>query len=402
LNVLSSAERQARHMLESLKENRSFRKLATDPEYKMIMLSASAFFIMSALLHFPGRSGPPLYSDLINVFWYQRPWILTGIPYINYMFEYPPLCGLILWAGAWGSAGSVDLFAIIEFAILFTFTLLMTHVLYLFMEYLGIDHGKQLTYVAFAPSFLIYGVYNFDIVQAALVTFALYLFIAKRRMDSSALALGLSIATKTAPALLVPLFLQDLKGREARVRFLSIVVIVALGMNLPFMLLNFQIWLSGYQFIRNWGLEDTFLVWVFGNSSTWAEAKQVSLILTIVGSLLVYALARKKPLIVRSFLIIGIFILFSYIATPQMNLDLLPFFALVPIIPYTVFLPFEIFNVGIILTWFSFNNSELPGVPQAFALLRQVYLFFILFILWSARTFNIGQKLTLHKKLDLE
>lgn len=366
------------------------RTISIDPEYKMVMLSSCAFFALSALLHFPGRSGPPLYSDIIDAFWYQRPWILTGIPYVSYVFEYPPLCGLILWVGAWASGGNVNLYAAIEFGILFFFMLLLTHVLYKFMEGLGVEHNKQLIYVVFAPSFLIFGVYNFDIVQAALVVLALYMFVQARRVDASALALGLSIATKTAPLLLVPLFLQELKDWNARIRYLSLVVIVGLGMNLPFMLANFQTWLGGYEFIRNWGLEDTFLVWIFGNSSTWGQAKEVSLVLTVVASLTVYVLARRRPLIVRAFLIIGVFILFSYIATPQMNLDLLPFFALVPLVPYSIFLPFEILNVGIILTWFSFSDSNLPGVPQAFALLRQVYLFFILVIVWTSKAFDLG------------
>lgn len=364
--------------------------MSSDPEYKMVILASCSFFVLSALLHFPGRSGPPLYSDIINAFWYQRPWILTGVPYVNYVFEYPPLCGLILWAGAWASGGNVDLFAAVEFGILFFFMLLMTHVLYKFMEGLGLDHNKQLLYVTLAPSFLIFGVYNYDIMQAALVVLALYLFVQARKADASALALGLSIATKTAPLLLVPLFLQELKSWNARIRYLSLVVIVGLGMNVPFMFANFQTWLGGYGFVRNWGLEDTFLVWIFGNSSTWGEAKEISLALTIIASLTVYVLAKNRPLIVRSFLTIGIFILFSYIATPQMNIDLLPFFALVPLIPYSIFLPFEIMNVGIILTWFSFNDSNLPGVPQAFALLRQVYLLFILVVVWTSKALDRG------------
>ena len=66
---------------------------------------------------------------------------------------------------------------------------------------------------------------------------------------------------------------------------------------------------------------------------------------------------------------------------PQMNLDLLPLFALVPMIPLSLFYLFEIADVCIILTWFEFKNSTLPGVPQTFALIRQIYLAVILGIL---------------------
>lgn len=205
------------------------------------------------------------------------------------------------------------------------------------------------------------------------------------------MVLGLAIATKTAPVLLVPIFLQDLKGWGRRIRYLSLATVVSFSLNAPFMILNFQNWLGGYEFIRNWGLEDTFLVWIFGNSSTWAIAKLVSLLLIALASFSVYFIAAKKPLIVRAFLLSGLFILFSYISTPQMNIDLLPFFALVPVIPYSIFIPFEILDAGIIITWFSFQFSNLPGIPQAFALMRQAYLALILIMVANHKTLPLEQ-----------
>ncbi|MHB1908663.1 MAG: hypothetical protein ACYCQJ_07290 [Nitrososphaerales archaeon] len=362
-----------------------------DPEYRMVMIASSSFFLFSALLHFPASGLPPLYSDIVNVFWFQRPYILSGVPYVNYVFEYPPICGLILWLGASASGGNLYIFTLVEFSILFAFMVFLTHVLYKFISALGIDHNRQLLFVAFAPSILIYGAYNFDIVQTALVTFALYLFIVRKRFYYSAVVLGLAIATKTAPVLLVPIFLQDLKGWEKRIRYLSLTTVVAFSLNAPFMILNFQNWLGGYEFIRNWGLEDTFLVWIFGNSSTWTIAKLVSLLLIAFASISVYFVGAKKPLIVRAFLLSGLFILFSYISTPQMNIDLLPFFALVPIVPYSVFIPFEIFDAGIIITWFSFQFSNLPGIPQSFALVRQVYLALILVLVANNKTPTLEQ-----------
>ncbi len=79
---------------------------------------------------------------------------------------------------------------------------------------------------------------------------------------------------------------------------------------------------------------------------------------------------------------LGAFILFSYIATPQMNLDLLPLLAMVPMIPLSLFYLYELADIGIILFWFAFQpNNVTPSVPQAFALLRQIYLATMLVIL---------------------
>jgi hypothetical protein len=89
-------------------------------------------------------------------------------------------------------------------------------------------------------------------------------------------------------------------------------------------------------------------------------------VLVMVSRLVIYFFAARKPLVFRSFISIGAFIIFEYIATPQMNLDLLPSFALVSVIPYTVFLPFEVFNKAIILTWFSLESLANPRIPQGF------------------------------------
>ena len=85
-------------------------------------------------------------------------------------------------------------------------------------------------------------------------------------------------------------------------------------------------------------------------------------------------------------MVLGVFILFSYIATPQMNLDLLPLFSLVPMIPLSLFYLYELSDVGVILFWFAFpSNNTLPSVPQAFALLRQIYLAAIIGIVGFSR-----------------
>ena len=113
-------------------------------------------------------------------------------------------------------------------------------------------------------------------------------------------------------------------------------------------------------------------------------AKDISYALLAISVISIYLLFRSKPLLVRSFMVLSSFILFSYIATPQMNIDLLPLFALVPMIPLTLFYLFEISNVGIIISWFEYANPTWPGIPQLFALIRQIYLAIIIAVLGSS------------------
>ncbi len=361
--------------------------LLNDPQYTSLMLATGVFFLVSILIHFPINNSPEFYSDFLGSFWGRTTpaglrEVVVGIPYVTYMFEYPPICGLILWLGGWTSGGNVYIFSIVEFGILLLIALFMSHFVYQFIGYLGLNRNRQLLYSVFTPSLLFYGAYNFDIVQTLFVVMSLYFFLARKQSKLSAGFLGLAVATKLSPVLLVPLFWQEIRTQRERISYSIIIGAVVAALNVPFMILNFNTWLAGYTFLKNWGLEDSFLVWIFNNQSAWEVAKLISYALIASSALCIYIFFRGKPLLVRSFLVLGSFILFSYIATPQMNLDLLPLFALVPMIPLSLFYLFELSDIGIILFWFAFQpNNTVPSVPQAFALLRQIYLGVILGIL---------------------
>ncbi|MHB8566277.1 MAG: hypothetical protein ACYC7D_00170 [Nitrososphaerales archaeon] len=368
----------------------SLRELFDNPLYSMVMVGAASFFMMSIFIHFPLNNSPMYYSDIVDTFWYQRlsaagvPSAISGIPYITYFFEYPPVCGLILWLGGWASGGNVMIFAAIEFGVLLGFFLLLTHFTYLFLDNLGLGHTRQLIFSVFVPSILFYGAYNYDIVQAFFTIAALYFFIARPKYELSAIFLGLAVATKISPVFLLPLFWQEMRSNSQRIWYTLITGATIAAMNVPFMAAHFSLWLQSYQYLANWGLEDSFLVWIFPEN-VWNVAKELSLALIVISSLSIYLFLNRKPLLVRAFLITGVFLLFSYIATPQLNLDLLPFFSLVPVVPISLFYLFEITDVLIILTWFIYPNPTLPGLSQTFALLRQIYLVFILVLVMLSK-----------------
>ncbi|MGI0091757.1 MAG: hypothetical protein ACREBS_08610 [Nitrososphaerales archaeon] len=357
-----------------------------DPQYTTVMLAAAMFFLISIIIHFPFANSPSYYSDFVDSFWGrtvtpQGPLeVVTGIPYVTYMFEYPPICWLILWLGGWASGGNEAIFCVVEFGVLFVFSVLTAHVVYNFLGHLGLSYNRQLIYSIFAPSLIFYGAYNFDVVQTFFVTLSLYLFIAKSKFKMSALMLGLAIGTKLSPVLLLPILLQEISNDKDRARFTMITGGVVGALNVPFMIANYNLWLQGYVFLKTWGLEDSFLIWIFRDPFSYI-AKDLSYAFLIAAVLSIYVFFRSKPVLVRSFMALSVFILFSYIATPQMNIDLLPLFALVPMIPLTLFYLFEISNAAIILSWFEFPNPTLPGVSQTFALIRQIYLAFIIVIL---------------------
>ena len=167
-----------------------------------MILAAAVFFLISALIDFPFNNSPSDYSDIIDTFWnrttpQQLHEVVVGILYVTYVFEYPPICGLILWLGGWASGGSVGVYATLEFGVLFVFTILTAHYMYLFMKYLGLSDNRQLVYSIFAPSLIFYGAYNYDIVQTFFVVAALYLFPCQIQLEMERDCSGTSDFNKT-------------------------------------------------------------------------------------------------------------------------------------------------------------------------------------------------------------
>jgi uncharacterized membrane protein len=360
--------------------------------YRNIILASVAVFVASAIFHWPTFH---VYSDITTSFWSRAnaagtPYLTYQIPYVNYVFEYPPVCGLVVWLGGWLSAGSLNTYAAVEFTILGIFFVLTTHFLYRFLGKLGMDQNLQILFTLLVPSAVAFAAYNFDVIVTFFMVFALYLFVVKKDQNLSAISLGFAVATKLFPVLLVPIFLQDIKASDKKIKFALISIGVPLGMNLPFMISNYSNWLAGYLYLKNWGLEDTFLIWLFPSRGSYPLAEAISGVLILISVCGIYLFLGKQPLLIRCFLVVGCFVLLSYISPPQLNLDLLPFFALVPIVPLPLFYGLEATNATFISLWDSFPDASLPGVVQAIALARQLCIAAVIGLV-AVRAFYIQQ-----------
>lgn len=381
----------------------SLRNLARISDYRFVMFSAAFFFLVSAISHWPNFGAT---SDITTTFWSRTnsggiPYLTYQVPYVSYVFEYPPVSGLVIWLAGWSSGGSIYVYTTIVFLVLGAFFVLSAHLLYNFLNHLKLDHNLQWIFTIFVPSVVIFGAYNFDIIQAFFVILALYLFIVQDKPSTSATALGFAIGTKLFAIVLIPFLLQDLrtsKGIKASRNYALISLGVPGALNIPFVLLNYSNWISGYTYVKAWGLEDTFLVWIFISRSLWGTAEFVSAGLVVLSIIAIFVFLRDRPLLVRCFLAMGSFLLFSYISAPQMNLDLLPFFALVPLVPLPLFYFFEATTATFSGLWYSFPDPRSPGVVQAFALMRQIALLSILIIVWKVT----GQYKIVQNKLALE
>ncbi len=329
--------------------------------------------LVSIVLHSPWNN-PSIYSDLVGSFW-GRCWVQSGVlPYIGVSpgcstsFEYPVLSGFLLYF--------VKLVGVTLEGYYATFSALsLVAGVVMVCACYGVTRrlGRKLDPLYFVmPSFLVYGVYNFDLFHAMLAVVSVFFFV-RGNKSLSASFLGLAVDLKLTSVVLLPIFLMELKGTRERIKYLVWFAVLVAAFNLPIILLNFSNFLAGYQFIGNWGLEDAWYVWIFQNPATWGYAKVFAL--GVAGLLLVRVYTMKGSLLAKSFLAIAVYLLATYIYAPQFNLLLIPFVALLEM-KHPALYPWDGFNALIILTWFIPGSSPtLPwNWPQVFALLRAVCL----------------------------
>ncbi|MDG6908756.1 MAG: hypothetical protein JRM89_02515 [Nitrososphaerota archaeon] len=337
--------------------------------------SSVAAILLSTFLH-SSFAIPSLYSDIAS-FW-GRGWVAAGrVPYSSpgTFLEYPPMSGLFLYAarvlggefaGAAGGlyAGYYDSFSALS--------LVAAAVMGWSTWRLAKALGVQLNPVYFfLPSMIIYGVYNFDLFDALFVVLCLQFFVEKRP-GWSALFLGLAIATKGIAVVLLPVLLLELAGGRAKGKYLAVSLAVAGATLVPIAIFNFGFFGQFVSFFANWGLEDAWYIWIFGNPFSHA-AKFFGY--AVMGLLLLRVYTLKMPLVPRSFLALTAYLLGTYIYAPQFNVTLIPLLAVMVVSTPALYF-FDVFNALIIITWFTVPATPTGGptyawtLPQAMALLR--------------------------------
>jgi uncharacterized membrane protein len=251
--------------------------------------------------------------------------------------------------------------------------------------------GRRALYFALAPTLLIYGFINWDLVAVALATAATLAF-AKRRDGLSGILIGLGTAAKLYPGLLlIPFVLHRFhqRDREGGIRLAWSAVGTWLAVNLPFMILAPEGWSTSFRFGAERALRADSL-WYIGCRvlrpgsggqcvpPRLADAAAAALVV-FVGTALWRAKTRRDPLWQRwtfAFPLIALFLLTNKVYSPQYSLWLLPWFALVlpgigRLSPLGLFLLFEACEVVLFVTEFQWFNWQygLPGAPGwAFAL----------------------------------
>ena len=352
---------------------------------------------LSFMIHSPW-SEPNIYSD-IGSFW-GRAEVQHGlVPYFQFFFEYPPISGCILYL-ARTLGGNVNGYFEVFGVISLIAALGIAWSCWRIANLLG---TRLSPLYFFLPSVIFYGFYNFDLFNALFIILSVQ-FLLEGRKGASAAALGLSIATKLVGGVLLPIYLLELRSHRApdpigsgkesgnstrgvtvskrnlanRTRkwfkvnrvwltYLATTAAVAAIFYLPIAFLNFNYFFQFYSYLRGWGLEDAWYIWIFQDPFS-AAAKWFGLVISVILILRVYTL--KVSLVPKVFLGLAAYLLGSYIYSPQFNVMLIPLVIVLAIDDPSLY-AWEVFNALIILTWFLVGNpTSAWTLPQAMSLLR--------------------------------
>ena len=322
---------------------------------------------LGVILHSP-YSQPSLYTDILGFFWSdfaaagRTPYLETGETGSH--FEYPFLSGLVSIL-AWRLGGDLGGFYTVYSTIVMLFAGIMAYAAYR----LSNNYAATLIYMA-APSLVVYGIYGYDVLLAALTALSVLMFI-KGRYCLSATLLALGFHTKLYSILFLPYAVLRLKGCE-RLRYLVIFGAAALTPVLAMPEAFRHVLEAQFRL----GLENAWYVHLFPDAATTGPNPPPGLgaatLFGVLGTVFLYIYVLRPHLQPQYFMLlaVSVFLLFAPRYTPQTSILLLPFLpATGPV--YLGYPIWELSNAAILLTWFTTPAPHSPwSITQTMSLIR--------------------------------
>jgi uncharacterized membrane protein len=236
--------------------------------------------------------------------------------------------------------------------------------------------GRRALWFALAPTLLVYGTVNWDLIAVAFATSALVAF-AARRDGWAGVLLGLGAAAKLYPALLViPLLAQRLQDREPD-RGIKLVWAAAgtwLAVNVPFVIASPGSWWEFFRFngARPADWDSAWYIACRGTDVACVGTGPINLVSAVLfvasfAALWIWKIARSPrfPRWTLALPLLVCFLLTNKVYSPQYGLWLLPVFALV-LPDLKPFVAFAIADAAVFVTrfWFFEELAGGSGTPQ--------------------------------------
>jgi hypothetical protein len=270
--------------------------------------------------------------------------------------EYPVLTMFPMWAAAQAGQSPTGTYLVAAIILLvaagLTAWLLWTVV------------GMRAMYFAAAPTLVMYGPLNWDLMAVASMTAAAVLYL-RGRQSAAGIAAGIGTAAKLMPGIAcAPMtFSRDRPGGlVTSKRFALAAVVTWLVVNVPFATIAAQGWSEFFRYneVRPVDLDSVWSVGchvIVGHTPCGSTRiiNPLSAVLFIVGVIVVWRLRSGRDPSTEpwtmGFAMLALFFLTSKVYSPQYDLFLLPWFALV-LPDLKAFLAFEASGIVIFLTRF--------------------------------------------------
>jgi hypothetical protein len=342
--------------------------------FEAIIVIAVALYGVGVWLHIP-YGGGRIYSDIVTVFQSREcssvcSWPVP-VPYIQAFVEYPIGTAFFMYAMALlGSLFPGQLltnYYILTSVFLLVPTLLLIRELRLIAKLRGTRESRLLWFFIVTPTFLFMLLLNWYVIGTYFAIAGIRLHLEGKRKRSG-LFLGLSAASNlvtAAPAF--GLLLSESKPRNAAM-FIGSAGLTYVVANLPVYLLNPANWLKFWNYQYTWYIEGSWLGLFVTNTSSLRHVVPPILFTALAAGMLALRFKHKvrDPVLLSCLGTFG-FIFSTYVYTPQMNVLLLPFFALLPMESfYAEFLAWDLLNSLIIVVGFS-GFIQLFGINYSVA-----------------------------------
>lgn len=379
-----------------------------------LVIGTTVLFAFNVWEHLPGVI-PNHYSDIMSVFW--RDGVGRGehlIPYLQFRFEYPVIVGALVYVSSLSRALTGDFmkamnyYVLIMDGFLFLFTIGTVLLLRKICTILNVEDTRIWKCFLIMPTFLMFTVYNWDIIAVFFSVLSIYLYMKVNKLGSAA-SLGLGIAAKLYPFVLLPVYLVEEKSWRERLKFTFASLGVFALLNAPFIILNFETWLSTWTYHMEWGIEDSWLIYFFKQMDPFAHYFGLAVLVYLVYKGLIQTSkklyeSQAERLIERCWLMSVAWLFGTYEATPQMALMLLPFYTLIPTIPLLPAYIADVLNALIIVLWFT--SSAIIGDPlspnspiQYISVSRQlIWLGMFIYCLYKIQITSLAK--TLFKRIE--
>ena len=307
---------------------------------KLVSRSLIALVLLSSLISFlkfnhcrnnefisPDNYTHACYTDIPALF-SERDLSTNIFPYLSAVnsMEYPPITGLIAWAISFITPNSSH---VTFFDLNVLFLVLMYFISALILKQLAPKH----LYLFLASPAVIASLFiNWDLMAVASALLTVYFF-EKKKYEESAIALGISIATKFFPiVMLLPITIIFYRRKQIKQlsRYLFTTAILWLAINLPIAVFYFDGWWRFFKLNIERGA-DFGSIW-YGLSLLNLNISNLDLIYPLLSITLFIALAfyllklDKIPNLAHiTFFAVVIFTTFGKVYSPQYVLWLTPF-----------------------------------------------------------------------------